>query len=209
MPPPPIASRPGKQNVEVVRALYAYQAQHADELSFEEGDVLYVLAKENPDWWTCKCGERQGLVPSNYVGENTAQIDNPLHEAAKRGNISFVEELLNAGVSANGLDRAGNAPIHWACRGGHVEVVKMLISKQVILNVQNKLGDTPLHCAAWGDHEEVVRLLLSCEGIDVTIRNGDGLKSVDLAKGDKVAALLMQHQGSYQVQDMGADSDDD
>ncbi len=38
----------------------------------------------------------------HQVGENSAIIDNPLHEASKRGNIPFVQELLKAGVSVNG-----------------------------------------------------------------------------------------------------------
>jgi ankyrin repeat protein len=50
----------------------------------------------------CRVGDRQGLVPSNYVGENTLELDQPLHEAAKRGNVEFVRELLEAGISPNG-----------------------------------------------------------------------------------------------------------
>ncbi|KAI8926292.1 SH3 domain-containing protein [Entophlyctis helioformis] len=147
-PPPP--SRPGKKDIQVVRALYSYTPQNPDELAFEEGDVLYVVSKDDANWWKCRSGDREGMVPSNYLGENSAQIDNPLHEAAKRGNLAFVMELLAAGVSVNGLDKAGNAPLHWACRGGHADVVQQLLTKSPALNVPNKLGDTPLHLAAWG-----------------------------------------------------------
>jgi ankyrin repeat protein len=34
-------------------------------------------------------------------------------EAAKRGNLEFVKELLAAGVSVNGFDKAKNTPLHW------------------------------------------------------------------------------------------------
>ena len=61
-----------------------------------------------------------------------------------------MKELLQAGVSVNGLDKAGNSPLHWACRGGHNEAVKLLLQYHPVINAQNKLGDTPLHCAAWG-----------------------------------------------------------
>jgi hypothetical protein len=100
--PPPLQPRSGIKQAQVVKALYAYQAQKSDELSFEEGSILYVLNKDDPDWWKCKCEDKEGLVPSNYLGDNTAIIDNPLHEAAKRGNISFLKELLDSGVSVNG-----------------------------------------------------------------------------------------------------------
>ncbi|KAI8838896.1 SH3 domain-containing protein [Chytridium lagenaria] len=156
---PPRPSRPGKKEIAVVRALYAYQAQNADELTFEEGAVLYVLEKDDPNWWKCRCEDKEGLVPANYVGENTAQIENPLHEAAKRGNVSFALELLNAGVSVNTLDKAGNTPLHWACRGGHADVVKLLLEKKPTLNSQNKLGDT---LCIWRHGLEACPLSLIC-----------------------------------------------
>lgn len=132
-PPPPRASR-RKKTVRTVRAIYAYTAQQADELTFPEGALLYVL-RDDGDWWECRCGHQQGLVPSNYrtsmcacrvrvcvcvcwrnvlgscvlpgvgclrrmrtcqginasisrlVGESTETVDNPIHEAAKRGTF--------------------------------------------------------------------------------------------------------------------------
>jgi hypothetical protein len=60
------AKRPGAKHVEVVRAMFPYTAQRPDELTFAEGDVLYVISKENQDWFLCKVGETEGLVPSNY-----------------------------------------------------------------------------------------------------------------------------------------------
>jgi len=37
-----------------------------DELSFEEGDTLYILDQSNKDWWKGKCGNKIGLIPYNY-----------------------------------------------------------------------------------------------------------------------------------------------
>lgn len=37
-----------------------------DELSFDEGDLLYILDMSNADWWKAKCGDATGLIPSNY-----------------------------------------------------------------------------------------------------------------------------------------------
>lgn len=37
-----------------------------DELSFDEGDTLYILDMSNTDWWKAKCGNNMGLIPSNY-----------------------------------------------------------------------------------------------------------------------------------------------
>ncbi|KND04467.1 uncharacterized protein SPPG_00194 [Spizellomyces punctatus DAOM BR117] len=208
--PPPRPTRPGKKEIQVVRALYDYTAQRSDELSFNEGDVLFVLNKDEEHWWKCRCNEREGFVPRNYVGENTAEIDNPLHEAAKRGNVGFTQELLSAGVSVNGLDKAGNTPLHWACRGGHAQIVALLLQRRPALNPQNKLGDTPLHLAAWGGHTKVVQQLLDQEGIDTRIRNNDGKSAVDIAKSDETASVLMQFTGTgYAAGLMAEDNDSD
>lgn len=52
---------------ERVVALYQYTAQNEDELSFEKGDVVTVLAKDEPSWWKGELNGAVGLFPSNYV----------------------------------------------------------------------------------------------------------------------------------------------
>lgn len=61
----------------VYTALYDYAAQSEQELSLQEGDLLYVLEKSTDDeWWKAKRkapgddGEEPvGLIPSNYIQE--------------------------------------------------------------------------------------------------------------------------------------------
>ena len=63
----------------VVYALYSYEAQNEDELSFKCFDELVVLDKHedeekgdaNDGWWTCRLVSNptsEGLVPRNYLG---------------------------------------------------------------------------------------------------------------------------------------------
>lgn len=199
MSPPAPPPRDNRKHTEVVRATFAFTASKPEELTIAEGDVLYVVSKEDPHWWLCRTAGLQGYVPSNYVGENTAQITNPLHDAAKRGNVSFAGELLANSVNPNHLDVAGNAPIHWAARGGHALIVKMLIDSNASLTCQNRLGDTPLHMAAAGTaaliiggHDNVIRLLLDKQ-VSVNIKNSDGKTAFDLATSSEAAALIMPH----------------
>ena len=67
---------------------------------------------------------------SNFfsVSESMEAIDNPLHEAAKRGNLPFLQECLANGVSVNGLDKSGATPLYWAAHGGHSDCVQALLS---------------------------------------------------------------------------------
>ncbi|GFS62798.1 osteoclast-stimulating factor 1 [Trichonephila clavipes] len=134
-PPKPVP-KPG--HVKVVRALYRYVAQQADELSFEEGDNLYILdIKSDANWWKASCHGKVGLIPSNYVEERTEEVLHPLHEAAKRGNLTFLTECINNKVSVNGLDKAGCTALHWAAHAGNEECVKQLLKvSNIEINVQ-------------------------------------------------------------------------
>uniref|UniRef100_A0A1E1XCT4 Osteoclast-stimulating factor 1 n=1 Tax=Amblyomma aureolatum TaxID=187763 RepID=A0A1E1XCT4_9ACAR len=185
-PPPP---KPG--SVKVFRALYKYNAQQPDELSFEEGDLLYVFdMTSDPNWWKARCDRRSGLIPSNYVEENAEEVLHPLHESAKRGNLQFLEECLSNKVSANSLDKAGCTALHWAAHGGHAECARILLSiPGVQIDVQNKLGDTPLHSGAWKGHSDIVRMLLNA-GANKSVKNKEGRTPLELASDPETIALL-------------------
>ncbi|XP_002741727.1 osteoclast-stimulating factor 1-like, partial [Saccoglossus kowalevskii] len=183
----------------------------SDELSFEEGETLYILDMSNSDWYKARCSGKSGLIPSNYVEESAEAIDTPLHEAAKRGNLDFMNECLANGVSVNGLDKAGCTALHWAAHGGHIECLTCLLSKPNIqVNVQNKMGDTPLHSAAWKNHTNVVQALLN-KGVKTDIRNNDKKLAYDLAKDASTAALLQPTRGLQRTlsHDYGDDEDSD
>uniref|UniRef100_A0A1I8JRZ3 Myosin motor domain-containing protein n=1 Tax=Macrostomum lignano TaxID=282301 RepID=A0A1I8JRZ3_9PLAT len=60
-PPPPTA-------VPRCVALWAYDAQDTNELSFNVDDVIEIVKKDSA-WWHCRLNGREGLLPSNYVRE--------------------------------------------------------------------------------------------------------------------------------------------
>lgn len=55
----------------IVYALWDYESEHADELSFSEGDCITVLRHEDrdeSDWWWARCGDHEGFIPRNLLG---------------------------------------------------------------------------------------------------------------------------------------------
>jgi len=48
-------------------ALFPYTGQYEDELSFEEGAIITVTAKEEEAWWRGELNGKVGVFPSNYV----------------------------------------------------------------------------------------------------------------------------------------------
>ncbi|XP_068616835.1 osteoclast-stimulating factor 1 [Brachionichthys hirsutus] len=192
--PPPKPAKPGQ--VKVFRALYNFEPRTPDELSFEEGDCLYITDTSDKHWWKGTCKGRTGLIPSNYVAEGAESIDNPMHEAAKRGNLCWLRECLDNKVAINGLDKAGNTALYWGCHGGHKDVVELLLSyPNVELNQQNKLGDTVLHAAAWKGYSDIVEMLLS-KNPRIDIRNNENKLALEMATTAQCASLLKRKQGS-------------
>jgi len=61
----------------IYTALYDYEPQGDNELSIQEGEILYVIEKSDADnWWKAKKRataedeeEPVGLIPNNYVEE--------------------------------------------------------------------------------------------------------------------------------------------
>ncbi|KAJ2763538.1 cytoskeletal protein binding protein, partial [Coemansia nantahalensis] len=60
--------------IEVRRAIYAYTPADGDELALSEGDVLYIVDNDDPDWLQAKRKalavddpDEQGLVPANHT----------------------------------------------------------------------------------------------------------------------------------------------
>lgn len=50
-----------------VVAIYDYQADKADELTFTENAVIYVIKKNDDGWWEGVMDGVTGLFPGNYV----------------------------------------------------------------------------------------------------------------------------------------------
>ncbi|XP_041035032.1 relA-associated inhibitor isoform X2 [Carcharodon carcharias] len=61
----------GMMNSAVVYALWDYEAENSDELSFREGDTITILRrgdKEENNWWWASLFGREGYVPYNLLG---------------------------------------------------------------------------------------------------------------------------------------------
>ena len=145
-----------------MRAVFNYKAEEEDELSFSEGDILYVLDSSDPDWWKARCRGVEGLIPTNMVESASGDgSTGPMHDASKRGNLELLRECLSNRMPVNQADPAGNSPLHWAARSGQLDCLTELLGvAQISLDKTNKLGDTPLILAAQHGHALCVESLI-------------------------------------------------
>ncbi|KAI8083046.1 SH3 domain-containing protein [Halteromyces radiatus] len=65
--PPPPPNYATAISSETVEALYDFQGQNAEDLSFHRGDIIQVNEHVNNDWWRGTLNGRTGLFPSSYV----------------------------------------------------------------------------------------------------------------------------------------------
>ena len=50
-----------------VKALYDYEAQEGNELTFKEGDVITIVLDDNEGWSTGELNGKKGMFPTNFV----------------------------------------------------------------------------------------------------------------------------------------------
>ncbi|XP_029913863.1 ABI gene family member 3-like [Myripristis murdjan] len=67
--PPPVdydTDAPAEYLDKVV-AMYSYEATKPEDLSFSEGDVIYLTCRHDNGWWEGVLNGKRGFFPENYV----------------------------------------------------------------------------------------------------------------------------------------------
>jgi len=112
-----------------------------------------------------------------------------LIEAAQKGVLERVKELIKCGADPNKVDHSGNSPLHWASDFGRSEIVKELIHLEIVnelikcgadVNKASSQGYTPLHWASFHGHLEMANELIKC-GADVNKESSQGHTPLNVA----------------------------
>ena len=109
---------------------------------------------------------------SNTYGET------PLMIAAIEGDLPVVKELVLQNHAR--VDHIGWTPLHYACSKGQLEVAQFLVANGAVVDSTSLNGTTPLMMAVQSGNEQLIRFLLD-QGADISIRNGMGYSTIDIA----------------------------
>jgi ankyrin repeat protein len=117
-------------------------------------------------------------------------VGEPLHEAAKKGDLDQINRLIEEGITVDSLDENNNTPLYIAVGQGHKDVAKLLILKGANVNVVCWRGYTPLHwaAAALGGESELAELLIA-EGANIDAVGYKELAELLISKGANVNAI--------------------
>lgn len=91
-----------------------------------------------------------------------AGMNDDLINAAYRGNIAEIKELLDIGADVNAKDGwNGDTALMRAAEKGHTETVKLLIAKGADVNAIDDHGRTPFLKAADAGYRGIAKILKS------------------------------------------------
>src|SRR6185369_9394641 len=81
---------------------------------------------------------------------------NPIHDAARAGDVVVVTSLLNQGMNIEDREPTGETPLISAALAGQTQIVILLLDRHAAIDARNDRGLTPLHAAAYGGHVDTV-----------------------------------------------------
>lgn len=95
--------RPAQRRVEKVQAKFDFDGSDADDLPFRRGEILYIVSKDEEQWWTARNSlGHTGQIPVPYV----QKID----ECQLNSSSNTLERSMNNGGGGGGnlLNNSGN-----------------------------------------------------------------------------------------------------
>jgi ankyrin repeat protein len=110
----------------------------------------------------------------------------PIHWAAKNGQLAAVQWLLAKGASINAADMYGGTPLSYAIGDDHLRLAKWLIEHGADVNASGANRRMPLHTAASRGWVPIARLLLD-KGAKINAQDEDGKTPLHLAASRAVA----------------------
>nr|XP_048689321.1 rho GTPase-activating protein 4 isoform X3 [Caretta caretta] len=102
-------------------ARFSYEGRSSQELSFQPGDRIRLLAKASPDWWRGELGGARGLVPHKYISltpsteksqsRRTSGSDGDTASPPPEPTSELTSRLRVNSEGSRGRQRPGTSPI--------------------------------------------------------------------------------------------------
>ena len=147
-----------------------------------------------------------GFVPPAPPA-SPAPPDSPVADAAQRGDIETVRELLRTGADVNAAQGDGMTALHWSAMSGDVAMMEVLLYAGANVEPTTRLGGyTPLHLAAKEGLDDAVRTLLEA-GSNPHTSTATGVRAIHFAAeaGQPAAILtLLDHGADVDARDAHA-----
>jgi len=159
---------PLPKEVEVFVGKFDFDGSDNDDLPFKKGDILYIISKDEEQWWTAKNELGQiGQIPVPYIQKLTEPRNNTIERTNSGGVSNNVHQSDNT-LKKNNLNRklpalarvkqarVPNAYDRTALRlevGDIIKVTKMNINGQWDGELNGRTGHFPFTHVEFVEHE--------------------------------------------------------
>jgi bla regulator protein blaR1 len=109
---------------------------------------------------TATATQESGGQPNGARQRRPRRLDRSLYEVAESGNVSGIDELINAGANVNCALEGDGSPLIGAARKGQIAVVRLLLDRGADPNMPVPGDGNPLIMAAREGHADIVTVLL-------------------------------------------------
>lgn len=96
-----------------------------------------------------------------------------LFDAARKGDVAYLQHLLDQQIDVNTQDAKGFTPLIVAAYDEHEDATKLLLAAGADPNVQDRAGNTALMGVCFKGYPNIARLLIA-HGADLNLQNGNG-----------------------------------
>ncbi|KAI8327118.1 hypothetical protein EDC96DRAFT_532760 [Choanephora cucurbitarum] len=76
------------------KALFDFNGQNDDEISFKTGEIIAVINEIDKGWWLGEVHSKRGIFPVNYTEEYLKPVNDNLYEARERPSITIERDEL-------------------------------------------------------------------------------------------------------------------
>jgi ankyrin repeat protein len=111
--------------------------------------------------------------PNQFDKVRDKESETALHFAARSGNQSAVESLIEYKADVNARTDSGITPLHWAAQNNREEMVDLLLAHKANANAGNAKSETPLHWTIERGETNIIAKLVK-SGADVNACTSSG-----------------------------------
>ena len=206
-----LVCKPWKDFIDSDRKWFTDQLNHMQRTKKKFiGQNEFLISERFPEWnKIVKQFSRKQSIPQlkNFVKYmwiyfKDTQVDSetsPLHDAAAKSKIEFMQFLIDFGIDLNMKSLHGSIALHYACQKGNLDIVQLLIkySPSDASTHRGADGNTIFHFAAENSNIEVLKVILKAfKYEDVRNERGFTLPQYAAICGsiESIEFLIKEHQ---------------